>query len=156
MNTRNILIAAGVLLFFTAIVLFIRNMLNPGGLFGSGATAVLADQKIKLEVAKTSREQQIGLSEHTSLADDRGMIFLYDKPDYYSFWMRNMKFPIDIIFLNGETIVTVHKNVQPPKSETDGLPLYTSDEPANRVLELKAGKADEFDLKKGDKIPLAL
>lgn len=149
---------AGGILVIAVVVLVIRNMLLPGlsGMFGQGAKATLGDQTINLEVAKTPEEQQIGLSEHTTLAENQGMIFTYEKPGYYSFWMRDMKFPIDIIFLDGEKIVTVHKNVQPPTDKNASLPLYTSEQPANRVLETKAGLAEEYDLKKGDTIDLTL
>ena len=45
-----------------------------------------------------------GLSERQSLAEDKGMLFLFEKPDHYAFWMKGMEFPLDIIFINGDKI----------------------------------------------------
>jgi uncharacterized membrane protein (UPF0127 family) len=125
---------------------------SKGVSFFSSATATAKDHRINLILAKSAQEKEVGLSSRTSLDQDQGMLFPFDKPDYYSFWMRDMKMPIDILFINGTKIVTIYKNVAPPASSTEELPIYKPKEPADKVLELKAGGSDQYGLKEGDQI----
>ena len=87
---------------------------------------------------------------------DLGMLFLFDTPSFPSFWMKEMKFPIDIIFINNDRVTTVHKNVQPPESPTSPLTVYKPTEPSDKVLELNAGQATAFDIKPGDTVQIEL
>lgn len=141
-------IIAGVLL----IILF-----SSGGLLSKKATATFGSQKVTLEVADSEKAREKGLSERASLADNRGMLFLFDEPGIPAFWMKGMKFPIDIIFLNNKKIVTIYKNVQPPKT-TSEIPTnyYQPTYPSDKVIELKAGAADKYNLHTGDTINLSL
>lgn len=105
-----------------------------------------------VSVAKTNAEKQKGLGGKTSLSESSGMLFPFDSADFEHFWMKDMKIPIDIVFIHDGHIVTIYKNVQPPKSPTDPLPIYSPTEPADQVLELAAGDADKFNFKTGDKV----
>lgn len=140
------LLVAGAIVFFS---------IN-GGIFGSGPTATVNNTTINLTVADSQEERSIGLSETASLGENEGMIFLFDDKAYPSFWMKGMEFPIDIIFLNEEQVVTIYKNVSPPEDENGELPLYQPTRPANRVLEVPAGFADEHNIEVEDTIELSL
>lgn len=122
--------------------------------FQKNPTASINNHTFSLTVAKSSDEKQIGLSQRQSLAENQGMLFPFGTPEYYAFWMKNMKFPIDIIYLRNNRIVTIYKNVQPPGSPTDAPAIYKPDEPADTVLEIKAGLSDKYKLKKGDTVKL--
>src|ERR1035437_3888199 len=63
-----------------------------------------------LYLAKTSQEQEVGLAKFNMIDKNQGMLFIFSKQDYYSFWMKNMKFPIDIIFINKNVIVDIFQN----------------------------------------------
>jgi len=117
-------------------------------------TATIDNHKFKLRVAKTAKEKQIGLSEDKSLPQDSGMLFPFDKSDYYSFWMKNMNFPIDIIFVKDGAIATVYENAQPPQTSTENIPVYQPKSPADSVLEINAGLSSKYNFKEGDKIKL--
>src|SRR3989344_7453771 len=78
-------------------------------------TAKINNYAFKLYIARTAEDKEIGLSKYKNLAKDVGMLFPFEKPDYYSFWMKQMKFPIYIIYIKDGTIVTIYKNVSPPK-----------------------------------------
>lgn len=117
-------------------------------------TATIQTHTFKLTAAKTPKEQQVGLSEKTSLPQDEGMLFTFGKPDYYSFWMKNVKFPIDIIYINKNRIVTIIDNAQPPKSAEESLPIYKSDGPADTVLEINAGLSKKYGFKKNDEVKI--
>lgn len=128
---------------------------NPiGNPLAKNATAKIKNQTFKLSVAKTAKDKEVGLSEKKSLPNDSGMIFPFGRDGYYSFWMKNMKFPIDIIFINDNKIVKIHHSVQPPKDTSDSLSLYSSDSPSDTVLEIKAGLSKKYGFKEGDKIEL--
>lgn len=113
-------------------------------------TATVNNYTFKLEVAKTQQEKEIGLSKKKTLEKNAGMLFRFEKPSYYPFWMKDMKFPIDIIYIRDGRIVTIHKNVKPPKSLNENLPIYNSSEPADTVLEINAGLVQKYNIKEGD------
>lgn len=118
------------------------------------AVIVINSRTLSLLLAKTDKEKRIGLSEKKSLPENSGMLFIFEKPDYYSFWMKEMQFPIDIIFIKGNKIVTIYTSLKPPKTQDESLPIYKPDEPANMVLEINSGLAQKYNLKKGDKVKL--
>ncbi len=148
------IIALLILLFLISLVVAIFQK-NPSIFklnFTKTASATINKQTFSILVAKTSKEKQIGLSEKKSLPQNEGMLFPFEKPEFYSFWMKNMKFPIDIIFINKNHIVTVYQNVQPPKSKDENLIIYKPEEPVNTVLEINAGLSKKYNIKKGDEV----
>ena len=129
---------------------YLANNPNP---FIKIPTAAINNQTFKLFIAKSAREKEIGLSGKDSLSQDYGMYFPFEKPDYYSFWMKNMKFPIDMIFLSSNRIVTIYENLE-PLQDLKSPPLYKSSEPADAVLEINAGQAKKYNIKVGDEIKI--
>lgn len=119
-------------------------------------TAKLQGQTFLLAVAKTDKERAVGLSQKTKLAKNEGMVFLFDSPDYYSFWMKDMRLPIDIIFLRDKKIVTIFSRVSPPSDTNKELPIYRPEEPADMVIEISAGLSETLNLKKGDEVITSL
>lgn len=104
---------------------------------------------IIVELATTDAEQQQGLSDRDSLEDDHGMLFLMGKPAIQTFWMNKMNFPLDIIFINNGLVTDIHANVPAP-SQTMGVPaVIRSNDGANQVLEINAGKAKEWGIENG-------
>ena len=105
-------------------------------------------QQIDIEIADNSYERQTGLMYRESMEDDQGMLFIYDNEAPRAFYMKNTYIPLDIIyFASDSTAVSFQKNAQ-PQDETS-LP---SGEPAQFVLELNAGLADDWNVEVGDKI----
>ena len=117
-------------------------------------TAKINNHEFKLQIAKTAIEKEIGLSKYKNLVKDEGMLFTFEKPDYYSFWMKQMKFPIDIIYIKDGKIVTIYKNVSPPKKAAEGLLIYKPKIPSSMVLEINAGLSSKYNLKEGDRVNL--
>ena len=113
-------------------------------------TATINNHTFKLELAKTQQEKQIGLSKKKILEKNAGMLFKFEKRGYYSFWMKDMKFPIDIIYIKDNRIVTIHKNVNPPINANERLPIYNSKEPADTILEINAGLSEKYNFKEKD------
>lgn len=122
--------------------------------FKKNPTITINDRVFDLMVAASAQEKEIGLSETTSLPENKGMIFLFEKPDYHSFWMKNMKISIDIIYINGDEIITIYDNLHPPKNLQESLVIYTPTSPSNKVLEVTAGASEKYGLKVGDKVKI--
>ena len=119
--------------------------------FGGGAQAQVGDKKINLILAKSNKDRVRGLSGRNSLPEDQGMLFIFEKKGKYGFWMRDMKFPLDIIYIDDNTVVYLVENA-PAGAQAPNLTIYTPDNDANRVLELNAGGAKKCGIKTGTKI----
>lgn len=95
--------------------------------------------EIMVEVAKTNAERARGLSYRDFLDTDRGMIFIFDKAAQYNFWMKDMKFPLDFIWINNDKVVEVTKNVPAPSSEKPRPVTIMPEVPVTSVIEVNAG-----------------
>lgn len=153
---KYLFIFAGVLILLVIVFLLQSYLRANFDLFTKTATVEIAGKSIKLEVADTPEKREIGLSAKRSLPEDRGMLFIFEEPSIYTFWMKDMDFPIDIIFLRNNRIVTIHESVPAPKDDVQDLKLYPPSEAADRVIELNAGKAKEYGLKMGQELEIKL
>jgi uncharacterized membrane protein (UPF0127 family) len=118
--------------------------------------AIIEGHSFILELAKNPSEQQKGLSNRNSLPLDHGMLFIFDQPSYVGFWMKDMEFPIDIIFIHDNEIVSIVENTPPPISNDATLPIYKPEHPSDKVLEINAGLAKKYHIKKGDRVDIKL
>ncbi len=124
-----------------------------GQILPLSASFKVSDQVIKLEVAKTPDEQEMGLMYRTSLPDDRGMLFAFSPPRPTQFWMKNTLIPLDMLFLRKGAIRAIAANVPPCKSNP--CPTYgPRTEDIDQVIELGAGRAAALGLKVGDRITI--
>lgn len=121
--------------------------------FKSAAFADVNGNKINLIVATAEKDRIKGLSGRKSLEANQGMLFVFEKKGTYSFWMKEMNFPIDIIYIDGGKVVDIFENVAPGK-DSQNLKIYKPSNPANFVLEINAGKSKKLNIKKGSKITL--
>lgn len=122
----------------------------------NAATVTIDGQTFTVLIANTEQEKEKGLSQRDSLPQNMGMIFPFDKPDYYGFWMKDMKFPLDIIWMNQGKIVTIVNNLQPPTSANPNLPVFKPVSPSDMVLEINAGLANKYNFKVGDSVTSSL
>lgn len=106
----------------------------------------------KAEIADTITARTRGLSYREKLADDQAMLFVFPIAGNYSFWMRGMKFPLDIIWITEDKIIGIEKNVPTPKRFE--LSVYAPPELVDKVLEINAGLSDKLGLRVGDAIVL--
>jgi uncharacterized membrane protein (UPF0127 family) len=121
---------------------------------GENKTATINNHTFILKIANSVEEKQIGLSGIDSLPRDQGMLFSFYSKDYHSFWMKDVKFPIDIIYIDDDTVITVVSRAEP--ATTENPQVYKPEEPANKVLEINAGLSEEYGIKKGDKVIFSL
>jgi uncharacterized protein len=124
------------------------------GIMPPTALLDVGNRQILVEIAGDDASRTRGLSYRDSLDPDRGMYFMFTSSTVQYFWMYQMKFPLDIIFINDERIVSVLSNVPNPKGMLPPT-IVNSHVPANRVLEVNAGKAAEWGIKEGSVVGLA-
>ncbi len=114
------------------------------------ATVTIKNIRYTVEVAATPQEKELGLGGRDSLKPLHGMIFPYDHSERFSYWMKGMRFPIDIIWIRDLRIVDISKNV--PVSSDGTLPVYAPREPVNLVLEVVAGESERNGFQIGDTV----
>jgi uncharacterized membrane protein (UPF0127 family) len=114
-----------------------RRMLTPGGF-------------ITIEVVDTPELRRQGLSGRESLAEDRGMLFVFEEPSTDNcFWMKDMNFSIDMVWLNeNREVVTVASNISPETYPETFCPEL----PAKYGLELAENRANELDIVNGEQL----
>jgi len=117
------------------------------------AEIVLAGQNLKVLVAKTPPRLYEGCSNKDNLGKYDGMLFVFGNYGQHPMVMRDMRFALDMLWLDGTEIVDMAKNLQPEpgKTETELTP-YIARTKNNMVLELPAGFLDKYEVKIGDKI----
>jgi len=109
--------------------------------------------EISLEISDTAETRERGLSGRDSLAVDNGMLFVFPEAGNYGFWMKGMRFPIDIVWIAYDTVVGWEADVDPQIGVPDAsLAVYYPPSPADRVLELPGGRAAALDIALGTKI----
>ncbi len=107
---------------------------------------------LTLEVADTPETRQRGLMFRPALAKNQGMLFIFEKPGHYRFWMKNCKFPLDILWLNTDhEIIYVSENT--PPCTQDPCPQYGPDVNTRYAIEMQAGTIKRERLKVGTKFP---
>jgi uncharacterized protein len=95
---------------------------------------------LQVEVMVKDEDRAMGLMFRPSLPKDRGMLFIFERPDFHGIWMKNCRFPIDIVWLDEEKkVVHVAESVPPCKAEP--CPVYNPLRRAAYVVELNAGQA---------------
>ena len=105
-------------------------------------------QKLDIEFAETSYEQQTGLMYRKSMEPNQGMLFVYPEEAMHSFYMKNTYIPLDLIFFGKDSSAVSFQENAKPFDETS-LP---SKVPAQFILEVNVGKVAEWKLAEGDKI----
>lgn len=109
----------------------------------------IGDTTIKVYVVDSEEERQQGLSGRSHLASGTGMLFIYEQNGEHGIWMKDMKFPIDIVWLDeNRTVVTIKQLVSP-----DTYPeVFSPSVPARYVLELPAGTAQQYGIQTGQQL----
>jgi len=123
----------------------------PAAAFSTG-TLVLktgsGPHSFTIEVAMTDQERALGLMFRRNLAADAGMLFLYDRPQPVSMWMKNTFIPLDMIFIGaGGKVHRIESNTEPFSTA-----VISSEGAVRGVLEVNAGAADAIGLKAGDEV----
>lgn len=111
-----------------------------------GPVLKVGDRTFALEEATTPAQQRQGLSGRMAMGRDQGMLFVFNNEGRPCFWMKDMQFPLDIIWVNTKhKVVHIRKNVSPETYPE----AFCPDKPAKYVIELNAGEATKAGIRQG-------
>jgi uncharacterized membrane protein (UPF0127 family) len=109
---------------------------------------------LQLVAAVSKQAKAKGLSDRNKIPFD-GMIFFFHQPYELVFWMKDMYFPIDIVFIVNNSVIKVAENAKPePNVPEHDLTIYSPNQKADTVIELNAGRAKQLNIKNGSIIKL--
>lgn len=114
-------------------------------------TILMPKGAIEVEVADTKASRERGLSGKQKMGDDEGLLFVFDAPGRYGFWMKDMNFALDIIWINQNGVVVAIERGVTPESYPQ---TFINDAEASYVLEINAGLAEKFGLYLGSKVKI--
>jgi len=120
-----------------------------------GPSVELGGKNFSIEVADTQQKQALGLMFRESMPADEGMLFIFPAEAPRSFWMKNTRIPLDIMYFN-EDLILVSISADTPPCRVSRCPSYPSIAPAKYVLELNAGTASELGVGLGTRLSLKL
>jgi len=152
---KKVLLIYGLLVAVILVFVFLRFrgidlFPNFGG--SKSATVTINEQTFDVEVADEDEERIKGLSDRDSLDKDKGMIFIFEEKSKYGFWMKNVNFPLDLIYISDNTIVDIVKNAEPVAEDSTDIQIYEPKEDANYVLEIYGGLSDEYGFEIGNEV----
>jgi uncharacterized membrane protein (UPF0127 family) len=117
--------------------------------FSSSVTIHTKNDNIEVEIASTSEAREHGLSDRTSLAQDHGMLFIFPTSGSYAFWMKDMHFPLDIVWIDADKkVVGISSDISPSTYPN----IFSPPSDILYVLELNAGQAQRYGLAVGKRI----
>ncbi|MEK7082252.1 MAG: DUF192 domain-containing protein [Patescibacteria group bacterium] len=106
---------------------------------------------VMVEIATTTSALEKGLSGRKSLGEDQGMLFIFPRADRWRFWMPDMRFPIDIIWIADDKVIDIDENVSNRFDPANPL-FFTPSVPVRRVLEMNAGFAKKHGIGVGGEV----
>ena len=109
---------------------------------------------IRAEIADTPRKRAHGLMYREHLEKDHGMLFFFSEPQAWSFWMKNTRIALDLIWMDEKKRVThIERNVPICTRSDDSCPQYRpNSDDAVYVLEIAGGTVDGYKIDKGTKL----
>jgi uncharacterized protein len=131
---------------------FKESIVSPIVSINSKLSPIFVDSTlVTVEVADTVEKRRTGLSGREALAVNQGMLFILDRPDFYGIWMKDMKFPLDVIWFDENLkIVDIERNIQPNSYPQ----VFRPDQKATYILEVNAGFTEIYNIDVGDEIHL--
>ena len=149
MNKLNSIgIFLGILIAALALSWLILSQKNTGSVAKGNLT--VGNTNIQVELADSAAEIEQGLSDREKLGENEGMYFVLLKKQIVEFWMKEMHFPLDIIWIDDGKIVGFVENAPVPSG--GNTPTFTSPQPITNVLEVNAGFVKQRSIKKGDEV----
>jgi hypothetical protein len=149
--TRRGRVRFGLLLALTWAMPALAAGVNPP--LATGTVVIAGRVTLTVEVARSPEEQVRGLSGRRSLEPDHGMLFVYERAQPVSIWMKGMRFPLDILWIHAGRIVAIEKDA-PPLTPVGPERVYTAT--ADLVLEVPAGFTDRQKIRVGDPVQTTL
>lgn len=144
MKKQAIFLCAGVFFLVVSIPFFFFEKSSQS----NGVRVRVGNAVFSVDIADTESSRERGLGGQAALCDMCGMLFLFDYSDTYGFWMKDMRFPIDILWIRDGRIVHIEHRVD----FHDQQKVYRPDQSADRVLEIAAGSCEKWGIRVGDPV----
>ncbi len=112
----------------------------------------IGDEEFNIKISSSPADRRQGLMFLDNLNRDEGMLFVFPSTTSGAFWMKNVNFDLDILFINSQKEVVDIQTMVPCDLPAPRCPRYTSDSPYKYALEINGGLAEEYDLKTGEKV----
>lgn len=145
MTNARLLLVVSTIILIASVFLFTQSFSE------TPETIQIGEANLKVETALTEAERARGLSGRESLREDQGLLFVYDEPGIYSFWMKDMNFAIDIIWIDeNKKIIDITHDARPESYPSTFIPQS----PAQYVLEVNSGWAERHGVEVGDTMNL--
>jgi uncharacterized membrane protein (UPF0127 family) len=107
-----------------------------------------------VEIVSSAADMDKGLSGRASMQDSEGMLFDFGTSTATGFWMKDMRFGLDLVWISNGKIIGITKNIPAPQSPDNNLPIYYPPSPTDKVLEVNAGWAEKNNIAVGDVVNL--
>ena len=120
-----------------------------------GPSLTIGNAAFGVEIADTPELRSKGLGGRDSLAEQTGMLFIFQSGQASSFWMKGMRFPLDFVWIGEDcTVVDLTENVRhsSPETPSSELEIFESASPATYTFEINAGEVRRFDIEIGDDV----
>lgn len=153
-DNRKLWKAAFVLVFLFGFSLLIFKIFKGSYTNSKFVTVTIGGTKVKAELAISDEEKARGLSYRSFLAKDQGMLFIFPEKTIPAFWMKGMRFPLDIIWIADGEVKDVSENLPVIKTSDKSLPHYSPKVPIDMVLEVNAGFVKEYNISEGTKVQI--
>lgn len=116
----------------------------------------IGEAMLKVEIADTQSKRNKGLGGRQSIASDEGMLFVFSDLGKHPFWMKGLKFPLDFIWIRGDTVVDLTQDapLATAGQPDSALPIYQSKEDVDKVLEINAGIIQRLNIQVGNTVKL--
>lgn len=124
----------------------------------SKALITIRDVTIEADLANNDKLRSRGLSGRKSLGENQGMLFIFSNYSTRSFWMKDMNFGLDFLWINDNRIVDISENVKPPEKNAglNRIPRIRTNKPVNAVLEVNAGFVKKHGINVGDRVKITV
>ncbi len=137
--------------FFLWAVLFIAGCSVKVGASVDSTIFCVPETCFTLEIVRTPEDRAKGLMYRESLDADKGMLFVFDAPGEYSFWMKDTHIPLDMVWVSADNVIVEVEHDVPP-CKVVNCPSYGGNVESSMVIELNAGMAERYTISEGERI----
>ena len=116
-----------------------------------GQKIIIGEKVVLVEIKDTEEERRQGLSNRENLDKDAGVLFIFEELNKYDFWMKEMKFDLDFLWIKGEEVVEITEGVKAPEKGEEPLTVR-SKVLVDKVLEVNVGWVKENEVRVGDMV----
>lgn len=141
-KTKILFLTIAIILAVVTVWIFYQSYSISGNRIGK---IKIGKSNFKVEIVDTPKKLEEGLRNRENICDNCGMLFIFSKSGRHSFWMKGMKFGIDIIWIDGNEIVHVEKNIPFNYSK-----IMNPEVRSDKVLEINGGTTERIGIKTGD------